>query len=52
LVLVASAALGLTGCNSPTDVRHYGGTAGLPGQDAGVSVDLKRPVDLSPGSSD
>jgi hypothetical protein len=54
LVLLASVALGLTGCNSPTDVRHYGGTSGLPGsaQDAGVSVDLKKPIDFSPGSSD
>jgi hypothetical protein len=53
-VLLASAALGLTGCNSPTDIRHYGGTAGLPGssQDAGVPVDMKKPVDLSPESSD
>jgi hypothetical protein len=52
-ILLASAALGLAGCNSPTDVRHYGGTAGLPGsQDAGVSVDMKQPVDLSHESSD
>ena len=49
-ILLASAALGLAGCNSPTDVRHYGGTPGL--QDAGVSVDLKSPADLSPKSSD
>ena len=48
LVLLASAALGLVGCNSPTNVVHYGGGPPLPPADAHVSV----PADLGPPSHD
>lgn len=47
LVLLASAALGLAGCNAPTNVVHYGAGPPLP-KDAAVTV----PADLGSDNHD
>jgi hypothetical protein len=46
-VLLASAALGLAGCNAPTNVVHYGAGPPLP-KDAAVTV----PADLGSDNHD